>query len=1229
MVIEVVVNDNDIKAVDAGKGEPDVTVNGKKLRMVQALDGNWYGYFADRIQAQTADQTVVGNAAGQGLDFGQFCGRTDGPEVLGFSVTETVGIAIPTPVDGGTNGDTTIIDGQCTGLGALNDLRTNNVVRENKTVNPGIFNVPIGQIGFTDQNTKGQAWPFVQLYNFNPTGNVVVQYNKGGGVQSTTLKFDTSDQFARLQLDRSSYPRNSQIHVTITDVQLNIDPTDEDSWTFQTNYTNATTSYQVFNEDGSQDGDGIFGGVIDLSASLSSLMFEDNGRLLLNVDSQSSGTNIIAIKDTADNQVTYTPTTSTLAQDARTAGSGTSGRNTVNTLPVTITEIGSNSGIFGTFDDGDVSTLQMTSNAPRGKSATIEYNETPLTILAAFNFGTVDIQRTDSEWNSGEEIPVMITDADANKNTKQDEDLDLYDPRVELIPSLRIGDPFTLGENGFEMPNTIQANTFTTFNYDAQNSILTFGGSPGNSAHTVTKVDKFSSRALIVGKPSQIGVNSLLIDTNVPTSELFESIHDTRSNATNRLHGFNFFNYDIRSLNPPVGPALVDVYLVQFFPPSDLLILSEPPPDPYENTPIRAIKIADNVGSQGMINLNSSGIVTSLFGMNSVDKVGMAFTFNPINEPDTTMPIVADFMSFGYINDGAISSDRINNSIYRIEAEETGDNTGVFAGTLEFLMLNQLNILDAQTYNGITTIADDPVFIVHRDLDDEAAPRVSYNDLGADGVVTQVADQEDAPTHYSTTLFDRPTYYNGETVIVIVNDQDLNTDVDLIDIYTTVNKTGDPADSTVGRSGLPILSTELPLGNLFEIEFENIPWKDTSNVCSTILRTGGIETSLFETGFTLIEEGSAAGTFTGDFIVPTKICRPTDASPVSTAGMDLKSTYNDYIDGVGQSASVSDVALLQTNEIAPPGYYNDPVNGRAVTICPIGTYQPLSGKTSCISASPGNFVATTGSTTQTQCLAGSYQPSSGQSSCILASPGFFVPNAGATSQTQCPDGTTSQAGATQCIPTTITLTADTDSFIHSSKNTNEGANTILMVQASGSKRSLVSFNLTGQEGKQVEKAILQLNAIYNGANWGKTNDRTISIFSLTAPWTEGNGANFVPPGLNPAFAPTKTKGSGQGVTWSCATDANIANNKADCQIKWNGATFAATPTDTITITSSTLGWIELDVTNDVQSILDGTSPNNGWIIKKTSEKNTGRIAFASSESSNSTLQPQLVIKFVN
>ena len=124
----------------------------------------------------------------------------------------------------------------------------------------------------------------------------------------------------------------------------------------------------------------------------------------------------------------------------------TTGMSQLHNQPVTLTELMPNSGIFGTYDESDVSTIKITDDASRGTSGIIDYNESPLTVLVGFDFATIDIQPGDDEWNSGEEIPVVIVDGDANKNSRADEDLDLHDPLVTLIPSLSTGDPFTLGE---------------------------------------------------------------------------------------------------------------------------------------------------------------------------------------------------------------------------------------------------------------------------------------------------------------------------------------------------------------------------------------------------------------------------------------------------------------------------------------------------------------------------------------------------------------------------------------------------------------------------------------------------------------------------------------------------------------------------------------------------------------------------------------------------------------
>jgi len=72
MVVEVVVNDPALKDTDESETEPDVTVNGKDLRMVQSTDGNWYAYLTDRNMANAADLLATAKG-GVSLDYGSGC----------------------------------------------------------------------------------------------------------------------------------------------------------------------------------------------------------------------------------------------------------------------------------------------------------------------------------------------------------------------------------------------------------------------------------------------------------------------------------------------------------------------------------------------------------------------------------------------------------------------------------------------------------------------------------------------------------------------------------------------------------------------------------------------------------------------------------------------------------------------------------------------------------------------------------------------------------------------------------------------------------------------------------------------------------------------------------------------------------------------------------------------------------------------------------------------------
>jgi hypothetical protein len=496
-VIEVVVIDSDINDTDEAKGEPDVTVNGKTLRMVQAVDGNWYGYFADREMAVTADATQ--SVPGEGLDFGQFCDNTlvmDGPGAFtNVDFTDTVGVALPSS-DVGTDN---VLDTTC-GTITASTAEANNVVRESKDVN----SFQTGQIAIVES-----TWPFIQLYNLNPTGNVVVQYNKGGGAQSVTLTFDTVDNFVSTSLDRSVYPQGAEVHATVSDIWLNIDPTDEDSWTFETSGT-IRTHYQVFDENGGNPGDTNTNTGNVLTTALSNLMCEDNCVMEFNPNAQGTGV-VATLQDNDDTQlelnVLNNPDDPT---SFITAGGFMNG-----TIPITLTEQGPNSGVFGTYDESDTSVVAIVDNAKRGTSASLTYNEDSYTILVGHSFGSVDIIPIDDTWNSGEEIPVEINDGDANQNSRADEDLDLNNPDVALIPALTTGDPFSLGEAGTE-PGTATVTYFT--NSSALVNGTSTGVSPANVNATLT-VQKFSQRALVEVTSATATVDTIAFDLDTQTQK--------------------------------------------------------------------------------------------------------------------------------------------------------------------------------------------------------------------------------------------------------------------------------------------------------------------------------------------------------------------------------------------------------------------------------------------------------------------------------------------------------------------------------------------------------------------------------------------------------------------------------------------------------------------------------------------------------------------------------------
>ena len=312
------------------------------------------------------------------------------------------------------------------------------------------------------------------------------------------------------------------------------------------------------------------------------------------------------------------------------------GSQAITNQPITFTESAPNTGVFGTYDESDVSNLVTPVNAVRGKSASFDFNQKSSSVVIGYGSGTVTIQPSDAEWNSGEKIPVTVVDSDQNKNSRADEDLYLKTNSTStLIPSMRIGSPFTLGANGTEIAGTIRVVTFTNNpgvtasgnSHGFHNATFTINA--GQKYHTTT-VKKFSDVAVLNGTRPTGNTFGLLVSYGKTASDLQKVAMDTRSSATTRLHGFDYFNYDVRSLVPSTTSTTVNTYFAYS---NSTNLFSQTVATAQV---VRVVSLSNATALSGLINVNGTantdtGFVQQLWNLTGTTKsaypVGVAFKF--------------------------------------------------------------------------------------------------------------------------------------------------------------------------------------------------------------------------------------------------------------------------------------------------------------------------------------------------------------------------------------------------------------------------------------------------------------------------------------------------------------------------------------------------------------------------------------------------------------------------
>ena len=804
-VVEVVVRDPQISDTTEGaSGMPKVEINGDKFAMVQGSDGAWYGFTANSATVTTADAL----GADYGLEYGTTCTASTATTSLGQDDTTIFDDVLAVWV---AQDDCTLNEG---GLAAnthvLGGAQAMNTAPDAGGDTPAGY----GNIGIT---TTSDSWPFIQVYDFS-AGPVEVCYLKAGAPECILLDYDDTDSFNSFSTERSVYPPGAQVELEIRDVMLNIDPTAVDDWSFDIgSETDAnstyTTKYTVYRDDADT-------AESRTAITMSNIGFSDGG--ILKMTFGGSSETVLDIQDNAD---------STLVADT-----------------VSIIETSTNTGVFTNIDDADKSNVFVKTDAKRGTTAVIDYNDSATSILVGYQTASIDMDESGvgEEWNSGENMMVYFYDQDRNLNNTADEDI-LFSEEDTFFPTIHVGEPLMLTGT---VKVELGGGTSVTATSDSSSGVANIGSSAAEGGDL---------------DDGGTDTSGLVIDTGISVNDFRNMLEALDSDADSELSDEDTNAHSTANNGTQHRGAVVmywDVSGLFVNTPSDVDIVVQ------DQDGGGALAIQSGKATSGNLDITElfTGSGTADISDFDDDTVFVNFYQDvPLGDLTAKAAFYIDFFSF--------HSNGINNAVYRCQCEETSDSSGVYEGEVEYYMINQ-NEGDAYAdWPDRTHLSDELVMIMTGDLTGVDAPRVQVSDTDGDGVSTPQADQQDALTHSGIASFDSDAYKIADTVTVTITDMDLNTDSELIEIYKV--HTDDLVNDTDGH----YVEAGQSFSHILEITFDDEHWE--ANSCSPA------QTALDATGFTLMESGMASGIFTGTFQVPSTYCNSSNALK-STTGTDME-----------------------------------------------------------------------------------------------------------------------------------------------------------------------------------------------------------------------------------------------------------------------------------------------------------------------------------------------------
>ena len=816
-IIEIKVNDPDFRSVDTNVelGQPDVKIDGNNVQMVQASTGIWYAYVADnRAAGNTGDDADLNNPLLPGTTTERpIAGYTTAPESGADSISQGALLQNPPRPGGGSND----------GAGVDDDY-----------------------------------WPYVQLYNFNgiTTDTFDVVYNDEDRV-TLTYDDDLTDSVT-FSLDRANVPQGGVVHIIISDTRLNLDPTGADTWALDTNHDDAVGGADYLPNARYGTDFNHVDGVDTLTTAPPVDLGADHGSLALAGELNIKAGSVV---NDADAEL----------DESSTIMVGETGRNT-NEFVSAINNISP----INLDDEADINSRVTSSYAGEEATLTVRDESTDISITS------------DDFWNSGEPATVTVTAPNLDLNTKTDNDVTIGS---DLIPTIVIGSPITIDKFDIYKAGFIAHDDTDATHYTLDNTDKTVDNAFDDNDVTDAVTERYSVNGLVTTNVTQVDVTGTDCTVDIDTQDTTRAVTCTADADGNTDTGDLTDTNGDGKIGTGDEARIVDTVVHgETKGESRLLEITEPI---SHDTLTFTIENADVSAPFFYIHIDSS-----LAGTFSLENTTLADpdTFAPITEggvvetlptnmtltltsADTTIEkgtIVFDILSFGAItdDDGDITSVE-NNAIYRHLLEET-DEGGVFEGTLEYTMLNQVNIGQADTYGGIDTQSNELVMVI----DDE----YTGNDLQI-SYAGETAHVE-VLTSGGTVSLDADSYSTNGSVSVTLVDQDLNVDNDEEESYT-LNQNGTVRGEDTAK--------------LLVFEIDDKVWES----CDEDSELG------LPADFTLEESADAPGTFTASFDIPTTYCDGSDEGTGAVTGKSLQVTYEDFRDDTGISTTWSDSATIQ------------------------------------------------------------------------------------------------------------------------------------------------------------------------------------------------------------------------------------------------------------------------------------------------------------------------------